>query len=282
MATATTLLTAEEYAAQWSQPVPFVAEMLPRAAARLARLATLEQDFQGALLREKLASLQKFAYGASHEINNPLANIASRAQSLLPGETDPERRRTLATINDQAFRAFEMIANLMLFAKPPDLHLAPTEVQEVIATVIQEMTPAAEQQGTTLRAERAPGPIVLQADATQLAVLLRALLRNALEAVESGGGVTVSAQLHPETVDLSVHDTGPGLSEEARRHLFDPFYSSREAGRGLGFGLSWCWTIVELHQGRIDFESSPGNTVFRITLPRLGPTRAPVSNEGVG
>jgi signal transduction histidine kinase len=75
-------------------------------------------------------------------------------------------------------------------------------------------------------------------------------------------------------VELWVRDTGPGLSEEARRHLFDPFYSSREAGRGLGFGLSWCWTIVELHQGQIAWESEPGKTVFMVTLPITRPGAA--------
>ncbi len=271
-------LSAETYAAEWSQTIPEVADLLPAVASRFARLNTLEQEFQTALRREKLASLQKFAYGASHEINNPLANIASRAQSLLPGEADPERRRTLATINDQAFRAFEMIANLMLFAKPPDLRLAATDVHQVIGKVVQEMTPAAEQQGTAIEVALANEPLVITADATQLAVLLRALCRNALEAVECGGVVTISARRESQNaIELSVHDTGPGLSEEARRHLFDPFYSSREAGRGLGFGLSWCWTIVELHQGRLDYESAPGSTRFCVSLPIAGPTTSPAA-----
>ncbi|PQO47752.1 histidine kinase dimerization/phospho-acceptor domain-containing protein, partial [Blastopirellula marina] len=68
---------------------------------------------------DKLASLKRLAYGASHEINNPLANIASRAQALLVDENDPDRRHELATIYAQAMRGHEMIADLMLFARPP-------------------------------------------------------------------------------------------------------------------------------------------------------------------
>jgi signal transduction histidine kinase len=255
--------------ASWSQEVPWAAEALPRLTARLARLEELESDFQVVLRREKLASLQKLAYGASHEINNPLANIATRAQTLLQDEPDPERQRALATINDQAFRAFEMIANMMLFAKPPEFNLAPTDLCELIDRAAKEMQPEAQQQGTTLRARVAADSPLIQADATQLAVLLRALLRNALEAVACGGEIELTARRGDEDhVILAVRDTGPGLSEEARRHLYDPFYSSREAGRGLGFGLSWCWTIVDLHRGRIDFESEPGKgTTFLITLP---------------
>src|SRR5881398_3841488 len=80
-------------------------------------------EFLRAVEAAKLQALYNFAYGLSHEINNPLANIATRAQTLLADEKDPERRRKLATIVQQAFRAHEMIADLMLFARPPALRL---------------------------------------------------------------------------------------------------------------------------------------------------------------
>jgi signal transduction histidine kinase len=261
--------TLTEFAAAWSREIPLAVETLPRLTSRLARLWGLERSFEAALRREKLASLQKLAYGASHEINNPLANIATRAQALLQAETDPERQRALATINDQAFRAFEMIANMMLFAKPPELTLAPMDVNDLLRRAAEEMNPTAQQQGTALTIRTSEDAGRIHADGTQLAVLLRALLRNALEAVVCGGAVEIAAGRRGEDrVELAVRDTGPGLSDEACRHLFDPFYSSREAGRGLGFGLSWCWTIVELHRGEIAFENTPGmGTTFHITLP---------------
>ncbi|MBW3597868.1 MAG: HAMP domain-containing histidine kinase [Planctomycetes bacterium] len=259
---------------------PSVAAALPRLAEKLARLERLETDFAAALQREKLASLQKLAYGASHEINNPLANISARAQTLLIDETDPERRRALATINDQALRAFEMIANMMLFAKPPDLNLAETDACRVVAKVIGELTPVAGQQGTALRSECDVGEMRLLADETQLGVLVKALCRNALEAAECGGEATITLHRVKQSVRISVHDTGPGLGDEARRHLFDPFYSGREAGRGLGFGLSWCWTIVEAHGGEIAFESGADKgTTFIISLPLAGPESAEAPAE---
>src|SRR4249920_1123377 len=88
-----------------------------------------ESDFDSAVESAKLRALYNFAYGLSHEINNPLANIATRAQTLLVDEKDPERRRKLATIVQQAFRAHEMIADLMLFAHPPKMQ--PREVNVV-------------------------------------------------------------------------------------------------------------------------------------------------------
>src|SRR5262249_22815337 len=86
---------------------------------KLRRLRELEQHFERTLQTEELESLKELAYGAGHEINNPLANISARAQTLLAGESDPQRRRMLAAINSQAFRAHEMIADMMLFARPP-------------------------------------------------------------------------------------------------------------------------------------------------------------------
>ncbi|MEK6246958.1 MAG: ATP-binding protein [Planctomycetales bacterium] len=95
---------------------------------------------------------------------------------------------------------------------------------------------------------------------------------NSLEAIGHGGRIEVSAQRSSEksgnTVIISVVDDGPGLSPEQHRHLFDPFYSGREAGRGLGFGLSKCWRIIQNHGGRIEVESLPGKgATFRIRLP---------------
>jgi hypothetical protein len=236
---------------------------------RLSRLEQLEREFNRTLLGEKLESMRELAYGASHEINNPLANISSRAQTLLRDETDPDRRRKLATINSQAFRAHEMIADMMLFAKPPDLVRENVNLSALIAQVLEEMSPRANEQGTALLVTGTNEDCWLCADATHLVVALSALCRNSLEAIIAGGQITMSLVTQEDSVELSVIDTGPGIPPEVRRHLFDPFYSGREAGRGLGFGLSKCWRIVELHGGSIEVGGKDGEqTRFSIRLPR--------------
>jgi signal transduction histidine kinase len=246
------------------------AKALCNLVARLSRLERLEQEFDRVLLDDKLAALRELAYGASHEINNPLANISSRAQTLLRDETDPERRRKLATINSQAFRAYEMISDMMLFAKPPDLVRESVNLSELIAQVVEEMSGRADEQGTALLVKGTIADCWLNADATHLAVALNALCRNSLEALSAGGQITISLVNGDTAVELSVADTGPGIPEDVRRHLFDPFYSGREAGRGLGFGLSKCWRIVELHGGTIEVSGNDGErTCFTIRLPRL-------------
>jgi signal transduction histidine kinase len=253
-----------------------LAGIVPTILARLARLDQLEKDFHSTLETEKLESLRELAYGASHEINNPLANISTRAQTLLREESDPERRRKLATINSQAFRAHEMIADMMLFVKPPDLSPATWNLGEMVEEVIAELAALAHDQGTQVTWTPASSVPTVFGDRVQLAVALRCLCVNALEAVGADGIIEIRARQTESAdatrepwVELQVHDTGPGIPAEHRRHMFDPFYSGREAGRGLGLGLSKCWRIVTLHGGRIDVESESGKgTTFIIRLPQ--------------
>lgn len=237
-------------------------------AARLARLAELESDFVSAVERAKMAALREFAYGASHEINNPLANISTRAQALLAEEQHPERRKKLATIVAQAFRAHEMISDLMLFAKPPPLELAEVRLGDLVATIVGECQAEAREQSTEIAVRIEPPNLTLRGDATQLGVALKALVRNALEALSKGGHIKISVIGDERQAMLSVTDDGPGIAPHVREHIFDPFYSGREAGRGLGFGLPKCWRIAELHGGKIGVASEPGQgTTISIVIP---------------
>ena len=260
-------------ATRWRAIVPEIESRLPRIAHVVARLDALQDDFQATLHTEKLASLKQLAYGASHEINNPLANIAARAQSLLHDEHDPDRRRKLAAINRQAFRATEMIADLMLFARPPRLEKESIEIESLLGALVEELKPLAEERDVTITVVAEDPSLEVTADRTQLLVALRALCMNSLEAIGAGGRIEIVAgRGSPSEIQFTVIDDGPGIDVEVRRHLFDPFYSGREAGRGLGFGLSKCWTIITTHGGTVEVESpAGGGAKFTITLP----TRAP-------
>ncbi len=253
----------------WLQPAQ--PELLPDLVRQLTRLKNLEERFDATLEKEKLESLKELAYGAGHEINNPLANISARAQTLLHGERDPDRRRMLAAINTQAFRAHEMIADMMLFARPPKPRFEPVDLGALAGQVVEELAPQARDQHSQLVLLASDHPVTLQADKTQIAVAVRALCVNALETLVTGGRVEIQlaeSALLNENVQITVSDNGPGIPSETRRHIFDPFYSGREAGRGLGFGLSKCWRIVSMHGGRLEVDSSPGRGArFTISLP---------------
>lgn len=251
-----------------------LAAMLPRISRSLARLATLENEFAASLESAKLDAMRELAYGASHEINNPLANISTRAQTLLVGETDPERRRKLATINSQAFRAHEMISDIMLFAKPPRIDPIPVDLAELTGEILSELADDAAEQGTELRCELQHHQLSVLADRGHLAIALKALVRNSLEAIGMGGHIELTARLiaaessSGSQVEIVVRDTGPGVSTESRNSIFNPFYSGREAGRGLGLGLSKCWRIITLHGGSISLDDTHSDGArFVICLP---------------
>jgi signal transduction histidine kinase len=229
-------------------------------------------DFHRRLEHEKLESLKELAYGASHEINNPLANIAARAQTLLEDEADPERQRKLSAIHRQAMRAHEMIADLMLFARPPKLNLARCKIRQLVDKVVAGLGDLAREYDVEIACEADGEPIELLADDTQLSVAIHAVVLNALEAVGHGGHVRISVR--QTTVgdkvwaEIAVRDDGPGISDEVRQHIFDPFFSGREAGRGLGFGLSKCWRIVTDHGGQVVVQRpASGGAEFNILLP---------------
>ncbi len=246
----------------------------------LSDLCQREVAFAERLQREKLLSMKQLAYGASHEINNPLANIATRAQTLLSDELDPRRRRTLATINQQAFRAHEMIADMMLFAMPPRMELADVPLKPLLDEVLAGIAELAAENGVRIKLD-APQDVNARVDRTQLAVALRCVSLNGVEAMPTGGEITISLIDHVAStagersgrpgVSITVHDNGPGMSDHVRRHLFDPFFSGREAGRGLGFGLSKAWRIITELGGNISFESpETGGSKFAIWLPQKG------------
>jgi len=228
--------------------------------------------FQDALGEARLEAMRELAYGAGHEINNPLANIATRAQTLLLDERDPERRRRLSTIVDQAFRARDLIGGLMLFARPPRPHRVATDIHEMVSTVVDRLAPLAGQRCARLDygPAPAPAPMAVAVDRSQVEEAIRAVVSNALEAVGEGGRVTVSvaAGRTQGDCDLIVSDDGPGIDSTTLRRVFDPFFSGREAGRGAGLGLSKAWRFLEANGGTIEIESRAGRgTRVLIRLP---------------
>jgi len=229
-----------------------------------------------ALESAKIEALAEFAAGAGHEINNPLATIAGRVQMLLGNEPDSNRRQDLTTIGAQALRVRDMIGDLMLLARPPAPAPQRLLLNEIAQAVIDQFADTARSRSCSLELG-ATSPIFATVDPTQLRIVLSEFVRNSLNAIDS-----VSSRVQGEIIIrldrsglpaksaavVSITDNGPGLSERDRAHLFDPFYSGREAGRGLGFGLCKCWRIVSGHGGWIEVDSVPDiATTFRVIWP---------------
>ena len=206
-----------------------------------------------------MAAMAEFAAGAGHEINNPLGSILGQTQLLLKSEDQIDKRQSLETIGSQAWRIRDMIGDAMVFARPP----AKESVTGNLVDVVREATKstASNYAGPTIEPAievefrcAEPG-IEFEFDPVQISSLVSNLVRNSIEAIKSSGTdgkvtVVLRTSRRGFAVELIVRDTGPGVYEDTvRRHLFDPFFSGRPAGRGLGFGLSLVWQIVSMHQG---------------------------------
>ncbi len=228
-----------------------------------------EKDRQ--LVDLKLRALAEFAAGAGHEINNPVATIVGYVQQLLAGESDPDRRQALLTIGAQAYRIRDMIGDCMLFARPPEPRPQQLELSGVIREMADKFKEEAGTAGIRLQVT-SEAEVPIMADPVQLKIVVTSLLRNSFEAVVREGKIAIDARVIDEHGQqdalFSISDDGPALSESDREHLFDPFYSGRQAGRGLGFGLSKAWRIVTLHGGRMTVAAPAARGVtFTIRWP---------------
>jgi len=225
------------------------------------------------LERQKLEALAEFAAGAGHEINNPLAIIGGRAQLLLQEIEHPDHRRQLGVIVAQVKRAYEMIADIRFFARPPQPEWEQFNLCEELQTLVNEQTPLMTEASVAFHADIAPAndPMV-ESDPVLLHVAVSVLCNNARESVQlTGGTVWLCLCRVGDILEISVRDDGPGISEESRPSIFDPYYSGREAGRGLGFGLPKAWRIMQLLGGSIRHEQPDDRqgALFVLTLPSV-------------
>lgn len=230
----------------------------------------MAEQVDAAVAAARLEALREFAYGAGHEINNPLANIAARAQALLIDEVDPERRRRLATIVDQAFRARDMIGGLMVFARPPKPAPTRTEIDSILTPVLDAIRPQADLKPVRLEYSPPPATCPVDVDATQVTEAIRLLAVNAVEAASSRVTIHVAAPGHAGAAVcvVTLTDDGPGMPRDVQGRAFDPFFSGREAGRGIGLGLPKAWRLVEINGGELQIDSRPGRgTRASVSLP---------------
>ncbi len=240
------------------------------------RLRTVEARFATELEHQKMEAIYQFAYGLSHELNNPLANIATRAGVLARDEPHKARRQLLESIIGHAMRGCEMLGDLMLVARPPQLHFEATRVDQLLDSLLERARLWATELNIELLFE-SHSQTLLEVDATALTEALWAIIRNAMEAMPDGGEISITLDndrcadhkhAQPPGIVIEVADRGSGLSQVALEHCFDPYYSGREAGRGLGLGLSKAKRIVDLHHGQLTLSNRPGGgCLARILLP---------------
>ncbi|WP_022852693.1 sensor histidine kinase [Thermodesulfatator atlanticus] len=217
---------------------------------------------------EKLAAMGKISAMVAHEIRNPLNSIVMGLQYM--SETQKISPEILDMIKTEAQKLTELTGELLSYAKGFEIHPQPVYAQEIIEELALKFKEKAKRQGIDLLIEKGPSQIIL-VDKRWCLRALENLIRNALEATPQGGEILLKFYVEGNEAIFEVKDTGSGISPKEQTRLFEPFFSTKSTGFGLGLYL--VRKVAEAHAGRVSFSSEPKKgSVFRIHFP--------IKNEG--
>jgi signal transduction histidine kinase len=238
----------------------------------------LKQSKEQLRQTEKLAELGTLASGMAHEIGTPMNVILGRAEFLQRKTKDPETAKGLQTIIDQVERITKIMNQLLTFARRRPIERHPTNINKVIEETLDVMQERFSRHHIAVRTQLDSGLPKGDVDPDQIGQVLLNLAINALHAVGDGGSLVVrtaiipiskdSAEKYAEMIEVSVADTGCGIAAADLDKIFNPFFTTKEVGKGTGLGLTVVHGIVQEHGGQIAVESEVGKgTTFRIRLP---------------
>lgn len=223
-----------------------------------------------AILSDRLAALQTMTAGLAHEVRNPL-NAAKLQLELLERRVrkltnDPKLVEPSELANHEIARLSDLLDEFLAFAKAPQLRKALHDVIAIAQQVIELERPLADRRSVTLTLSPPSGTMLATIDSGKLHQVIQNLVRNALEATPANGRVDVELQVEAQAFHLRVRDTGTGMSEDIRRRIFEPFFSTKESGTGMG--MSIVHSFVTMHGGAIDIMSGSKGTIVEVTFPQ--------------
>jgi signal transduction histidine kinase len=248
----------------------FIDSLMPQAGIALENALLYKEQkerFRRMLRADRLATIGELAAGAAHEIRNPLTSIKSSLQYLQSRCREENERKLLGVALQETDRIDEILAALLSFSRPSEIHKEPCDLTALLEETVALVSIQARAKGVEVRTSVPPGPVLVNADRSQLKQVFINVFLNAIQAMDGGGALGVDEMVLEKGMTLvRVADTGPGISEEALEKVFDPFFTTKKGGTGLG--LSICYTIVKAHGGEIELRSrlEEGTTVL-ITLP---------------
>lgn len=221
--------------------------------------------------QEKLAAVGTLAAGLAHEIRNPLngaqLHISFLARALKrSGNPDPDMNEAVQVVGDEIKRLAVLVSEFLDFARPKPLSKKTIGARALSERVVHLVSQKAEVAGANLVTDLPPREVEFEGDAGKLEQVLLNLMHNAIEAVQSNGGGTVTFRVRqkPRDVLFEVEDDGPGLPNPDAP-IFDAFFSTKPQGTGLGLSISH--RIITDHGGEIAVDCRPGRTIFRFTIP---------------
>ena len=225
------------------------------------RLVERERD-------DRLAAMRTLSAGLAHEVRNPL-NAARLQLELLERRVrrqgyDASLLQPTSLANHELQRLTDLLNDFLSFARPPELHLSAPDVVEICRQVIDAERPRAARRHVHLELE-AHAPLVARVDADKLRQIVQHLVRNGLEAAPAGGHVHVRLVKLAGTFHLGVRDDGPGIASDVLPRIYEPFFTTKENGTGMGMAI--VHSLVTLHGGHIEVATSPGGTAFEVIMP---------------
>ncbi|MDD4013818.1 MAG: ATP-binding protein [Candidatus Omnitrophica bacterium] len=237
----------------------------------LADLKTSHEDLKNSyehmVRQEKLASLGRLVSDMAHEVNNPLMIISGRAQlAALEGGTREELEEHLEIIVDQCERAKEIIERLLVFSRPSKGEVALSDLNKEVEFIVKLLEYQYALFSIKIETKYDRSIPKLLFDQKQIHEVFMNVIKNAAEAMPKGGVIKVSTFMKGAMATVEVKDTGHGISGQELKNIFEPFYTTKENGTGLG--LPVCYGIMEAHGGDIKVVSSPGKgTTVTLLLP---------------
>jgi two-component system sensor histidine kinase HydH len=238
------------------------------ASAQLARVnRELQDSFEQVKRADRLSAIGELAASLAHEIRNPLASIDGAANLIeSPQTTDEVRKGSLAIVHKEIQRLNRLLTNLLDFARPrkPEYHAV--EPERLIDSIINLADHSAQQKRIVLRKDVAAAVPAIECDSEQMTQVVLNLAINAIQAMTQPGEVILSAQTRGSSVVISVADQGPGIGENDLDKIFNPFFTTKNGGTGLG--LSVVHQIITQHGGEVTaVRNSSGGMTFSLVLP---------------
>ncbi|MBS1233296.1 MAG: sensor signal transduction histidine kinase [Nitrospirae bacterium] len=225
----------------------------------LTHLKAIESQME---LRNKLSSLGEISAGIAHELRNPMGVIAGYTK-LLSKKADESLRPTVDAISREIVVMNRIISDFLSFARPVELTLADIDLKAIIEYCVMATAEKRNDVDLQLSIDNLP---IIQGDEVLMRQAFINLLQNSLDAMPQGGKLTIVASLSStDFLDITVSDTGHGISENVKDKIFLPFFTTKEKGTGLGLAI--VHKIVISHGGTIHADSSDKGTAFRLRFP---------------
>ncbi|MEW6215725.1 MAG: ATP-binding protein [Nitrospirota bacterium] len=244
---------------------------LTRSKEELENSYTQIKESKDELVRsEKLAFTGRIAAGIAHEIRNPLTNVLMSVQQIKKG-FGPESpwAKHIEVITRNTERINYLITELLNCARPPKLNMQSYDMHRLLEGVLESVQHDVKSQGIKVVKNFTPESPIISMDNEQMERAFSNIILNAVQAMPRGGNLTVVTEVDGNFFEVKIEDTGEGIPEEDIIRIFDPFFSSKPSGVGLG--LTICYGIIVSHGGTTEVESKPGEgTVFTIALPLGG------------